>query len=102
VSSRARRGHRVVEHPPPTEVGRAVGLGISVVKAFSASVLTPEWVSAVREPFPEVDIVAPGGVQVDNAASFLKAGALAVGVGCAATSFGLGQLVAETQRNTAT
>ncbi|WP_017606160.1 bifunctional 4-hydroxy-2-oxoglutarate aldolase/2-dehydro-3-deoxy-phosphogluconate aldolase [Nocardiopsis alkaliphila] len=65
----------------PTEVGKAVRLGITTVKAFPANVLGPSWISALTGPFPEVRAVATGGVDATNASEFLGAGALGVGVG---------------------
>lgn len=64
-----------------TEVAAAADRGIRWVKAFPASVLTPEWVAAMRGPFPEISFVASGGVGPRNAAAFLDAGCRAVASG---------------------
>lgn len=66
-----------------TEIQRAVALGCRWVKAFPASVLGAEWVRAMRGPFPDVRIVATGGMGAANAAEFLDAGVGAVAVGAA-------------------
>lgn len=66
-----------------SEIQTAVRLGCSVVKAFPASVLGPEWFNAMRGPFPGVAFVATGGVDATNAAAFLSAGAATVAVGSA-------------------
>ena len=66
-----------------TEVHRALQLGLTWQKAFPAVVLGSGWLSAMRGPFPQVRFVATGGVDVDNAAAFLDAGAAAVSLGTA-------------------
>jgi Entner-Doudoroff aldolase len=72
----------------PTDVQRALALGMVWLKAFPASVLTPAWVAAMRGPFPEARFVATGGVDADNAQEFLDAGCRAVAVGSALASAG--------------
>jgi Entner-Doudoroff aldolase len=72
----------------PTEVGQAVRLGVTTVKAFPANVLGPSWISALAGPFPEVRAVATGGVDAANASEYLRAGALGVGVGRSLSSGG--------------
>jgi 2-dehydro-3-deoxyphosphogluconate aldolase/(4S)-4-hydroxy-2-oxoglutarate aldolase len=51
------------------------------VKLFPASVAGPAFVRELRGPFPEIPLVPSGGVTVDNAGEFVRAGATAVGVG---------------------
>jgi 2-dehydro-3-deoxyphosphogluconate aldolase/(4S)-4-hydroxy-2-oxoglutarate aldolase len=51
------------------------------VKIFPASIGGPELVSAVKGPLPQVDLIPTGGIEGDNAAAYLEAGAVAVGVG---------------------
>jgi len=67
----------------PSEIQSALRLGLGWVKAFPASVLGEEWLRAMRGPFPEVTFVATGGMDADNAARFLEAGARVVAVGSA-------------------
>lgn len=69
----------------PTEAGQALRLGVRTVKAFPASSLGAPWVSALAGPFPELRVVATGGVRPENATEFLRAGALGLGVGQSAT-----------------
>jgi 2-dehydro-3-deoxyphosphogluconate aldolase/(4S)-4-hydroxy-2-oxoglutarate aldolase len=64
-----------------SDVQTALSLGLRVLKLFPAGPLGPEWVTALHGPFPEVDLVAVGGVNADNAPDFLRAGAIGVGVG---------------------
>jgi len=65
----------------PTEVESAVSVGAEAVKLFPASLGGPAYLSALRQPFPNVPFVPVGGVGVAEAESYLAAGAIAVGVG---------------------
>ena len=67
----------------PTEIQTALRCGLTWLKAFPASVLGPGWFSAMRGPFPQVSLVATGGVDAHNASDFLAAGARVVAVGSA-------------------
>jgi 2-dehydro-3-deoxyphosphogluconate aldolase / (4S)-4-hydroxy-2-oxoglutarate aldolase len=66
-----------------TEVHRALELGFTWQKAFPAAALGPGWVAAMLGPFPQVQLVATGGIDLANASSFLDAGAAAVSLGSA-------------------
>jgi 2-dehydro-3-deoxyphosphogluconate aldolase/(4S)-4-hydroxy-2-oxoglutarate aldolase len=66
-----------------TDIQCAISLGCETVKAFPACVLGPEWIRAMRGPFPSVGIVATGGVSSANARAFFDAGANAIAVGAA-------------------
>lgn len=65
----------------PTEVATAWSAGASAIKIFPASVGGPDLLSAVRGPFGNLPLIPTGGVTAANAAAFLAAGAVAVGVG---------------------
>ncbi|MDA8291692.1 MAG: bifunctional 4-hydroxy-2-oxoglutarate aldolase/2-dehydro-3-deoxy-phosphogluconate aldolase [Actinomycetota bacterium] len=65
----------------PTEVLEAHRLGASAVKVFPASVGGPSYLRALRDPLPGVPLVPTGGVAIEDAPSYLAAGALAVGMG---------------------
>ena len=67
----------------PSDVQSAQNLGLTWLKAFPASVLTPAWFKAIRGPFPGVRFVATGGIDARNAGDYLGAGAKVVGVGSA-------------------
>lgn len=72
-----------------SELMTAVELGATAVKLFPAGLSGPELLRALRGPFPDVPIVPTGGVRPDNLATWLEAGALAVGAGgelCSATA----------------
>jgi len=65
----------------PTEVGAAWERGASAVKLFPASLGGPRYLRELRGPFRDVLMLPTGGVGIDDADSYLMAGALAVGVG---------------------
>lgn len=65
----------------PTEAIDAYKTGASMIKAFPASTLGPEFVSSLQGPIGHIPIVPTGGISLDNIDAFLTAGASAVGVG---------------------
>lgn len=67
----------------PTEILTAWEAGADVVKVFPATSLGPGFFKDVRGPLPQVKLMPTGGVSLDNAGDWIKAGAVAVGVGTA-------------------
>src|SRR4029077_9224204 len=65
----------------PTEIAAAWSAGATFVKLFPASAAGPALVREVRGPLPRVQLIPTGGVDATNAADFLEAGAVGVGVG---------------------
>lgn len=65
----------------PTEVFSAMDRGAVAVKLFPASLGGPRYLSALRDPFPDVPFVPVGGVDGEAAADYFSRGALAVGLG---------------------
>lgn len=65
----------------PTEILTAWEAGADMVKVFPADALGPGYIKAVLAPLPQVRLVPTGGVSADNAADYIKAGAIALGVG---------------------
>lgn len=65
----------------PTEMLTAIEYGANIVKVFPASVGGPEFIQNVRGPLPQIPIIPTGGIDFENAAAFIKAGAIAVGAG---------------------
>ena len=66
----------------PTEVLTAWEAGADAVKIFPASsVGGAKYIKALKGPFPQIEMIPTGGVNLDTAADFLKAGACAVAVG---------------------
>lgn len=65
----------------PTEVLTAWEAGADVVKVFPSDVVGPNYLKALRAPLPQVRLLPTGGVNLDTAAAFLRAGACALGIG---------------------
>jgi 2-dehydro-3-deoxyphosphogluconate aldolase/(4S)-4-hydroxy-2-oxoglutarate aldolase len=65
----------------PTEALTAWEAGADMVKLFPASFGGPALIKAIRAPLPQLDIVPVGGVNLNTAAEFIRAGAAALGVG---------------------
>jgi 2-dehydro-3-deoxyphosphogluconate aldolase/(4S)-4-hydroxy-2-oxoglutarate aldolase len=66
----------------PTEVMVAKKAGVDFVKIFPcANVGGPNYITALRRPFPDVRMIASGGVNQQNAGDFIRAGAVALGIG---------------------
>jgi 2-dehydro-3-deoxyphosphogluconate aldolase/(4S)-4-hydroxy-2-oxoglutarate aldolase len=70
----------------PTEMLRATTLGADLIKVFPAGMWTPKILSDVLAALPQLDVVPTGGVSPESAASWIEAGARAVGLGSALTS----------------
>jgi 2-dehydro-3-deoxyphosphogluconate aldolase/(4S)-4-hydroxy-2-oxoglutarate aldolase len=66
----------------PTEVMAAKKAGVDFVKIFPcANVGGPSYIAALMRPFPDVPMIASGGVNQQNAGDFIRAGAIALGIG---------------------
>ena len=66
----------------PTEVLAAWQAGADMVKVFPCGpVGGPKYIKALKGPFPQIEMVPTGGVNLETAADFIKAGAAAVAVG---------------------
>jgi 2-dehydro-3-deoxyphosphogluconate aldolase/(4S)-4-hydroxy-2-oxoglutarate aldolase len=66
----------------PSEVMAAWKAGSDFVKVFPCSqVGGPEYIRALKAPFPQIPLIASGGVNQKNAADFIRAGAVALGIG---------------------
>ncbi len=67
----------------PTEIFTAHELGADIIKVFPATALGPQFVRDVRGPMPQVKLMPTGGVTAENAGEWIRAGAVAVGLGSA-------------------
>lgn len=65
----------------PTEIEAAWTAGAAAVKVFPIRGLGPGYIKDIREPMPFLKLVPTGGIDASNIATYLKAGAFAVGVG---------------------
>jgi 2-dehydro-3-deoxyphosphogluconate aldolase / (4S)-4-hydroxy-2-oxoglutarate aldolase len=65
----------------PTELWTGWEAGATAVKVFPASVVGPEYISALRGPFPDIEVVPSGGIGAVEAGEWIRAGACSVSVG---------------------
>jgi len=66
----------------PTEVVTAWSAGADMVKVFPCGAMGgASYIKSLRAPLPQIDLVPTGGVSLTTAASFIQAGAAAIGVG---------------------
>jgi 2-dehydro-3-deoxyphosphogluconate aldolase/(4S)-4-hydroxy-2-oxoglutarate aldolase len=79
------RKSKVVVFPgalTPTEITVAWKAGADFVKVFPCSMAGgPAYIKSLKMPFPDIPLIAAGGVNQHNAAEFILAGAVAVGIG---------------------
>jgi 2-dehydro-3-deoxyphosphogluconate aldolase/(4S)-4-hydroxy-2-oxoglutarate aldolase len=78
------RKHDVVSCPgtfSATEVVQAWKWGADLVKLFPISQVGPGYMKALMGPLPWIRFVPTGGVEVENAGEYIKAGAYCLGVG---------------------
>jgi 2-dehydro-3-deoxyphosphogluconate aldolase/(4S)-4-hydroxy-2-oxoglutarate aldolase len=65
----------------PTEILTAWEAGADIVKVFPSDLTGPGYLKAIHAPLPQVRLMPTGGVNLQTAAEFLRAGACALGVG---------------------
>ena len=64
-----------------TEISTALKAGVDIIKLFPGSAFGPEFVSAIKAPLPQVNIMPTGGVNLENMEQWFAHGCTAVGVG---------------------
>jgi 2-dehydro-3-deoxyphosphogluconate aldolase/(4S)-4-hydroxy-2-oxoglutarate aldolase len=80
------RHHEVAVMPgcfTPTEILAATDAGADIVKVFPATALGPTFFRDIRGPLPNLRLMPTGGVTRENAGEWIRAGAVAIGVGTA-------------------
>lgn len=65
----------------PTDVVAAYEAGADIVKLFPISTFGPGYLKAIKAPLSHIPMMAVGGINEKNAAEYLAAGAIGVGVG---------------------
>lgn len=65
----------------PTELHTGWKLGATAVKLFPASTVGPGYISQLRGPFPDIQVVPSGGLTIGDVPAWIRAGALAVSLG---------------------
>jgi 2-dehydro-3-deoxyphosphogluconate aldolase/(4S)-4-hydroxy-2-oxoglutarate aldolase len=71
----------------PTEAIRGYEAGADLVKVFPASSLGPGHLSSIKGPLGQIPLMPTGGVDLDNAAAYIEAGAECVGAGSALVDY---------------
>jgi 2-dehydro-3-deoxyphosphogluconate aldolase/(4S)-4-hydroxy-2-oxoglutarate aldolase len=77
----------------PTEMLTAHRAGADFVKIFPASVWTPRAVKDLLAALPQLRLLPTGGVALDTAPDWIRAGAAAVGMGSALSTGNLAELL---------
>lgn len=65
----------------PTEVLEAKKAGAQLIKVFPVTTLGPQYIKDILGPIDHVNLLPVGGVSEENAADYINAGAIAVGIG---------------------
>ncbi|MFD2115335.1 bifunctional 2-keto-4-hydroxyglutarate aldolase/2-keto-3-deoxy-6-phosphogluconate aldolase [Paenibacillus yanchengensis] len=63
------------------EIQAALELGVDIVKLFPGNLFSPSVIPSIKGPLPQANIMPTGGVSLDNLKDWVKAGAVAVGIG---------------------
>jgi 2-dehydro-3-deoxyphosphogluconate aldolase / (4S)-4-hydroxy-2-oxoglutarate aldolase len=88
----------------PTEIVTAWQAGADIVKVFPCGAVGgAKYLTALKGPLPQIEMIPTGGVSLSNAAEFLAAGAFALGVGAdlvdsSALSKGRAEIITENAR----
>lgn len=67
----------------PTEARTATLAGAEVVKVFPAGTMGPSYIKDLLGPLSDLKIMVTGGITEENALAFIRAGAIAIGMGSA-------------------
>ena len=67
------------------EVVAALEAGADIVKLFPGEAFGPAFLRAIKGPLPQAPLMPTGGVDLQNVAEWIRAGAVAVGVGSSLT-----------------
>lgn len=63
------------------EIQSALELGVDIVKLFPGNLYSPSVIPSIKGPLPQANMMPTGGVSLDNLKDWIKAGAVAVGIG---------------------
>ncbi|GGI00434.1 bifunctional 4-hydroxy-2-oxoglutarate aldolase/2-dehydro-3-deoxy-phosphogluconate aldolase [Mammaliicoccus vitulinus] len=67
----------------PTEILEAYEYGGDIIKVFPTTTMGPSYIKDLQGPLPHIPLLPTGGVDLNNVADFIKAGAVGVGLGSA-------------------
>jgi len=65
----------------PTEILTAYENGADLIKVFPANIVGPGYFKDIHGPMPHIPLMPTGGINVTNVGAYIKAGAVAAGVG---------------------
>lgn len=65
----------------PTEAVKAMKMGADIIKFFPAAASGPLYLKSIKGPLNHVEVMAVGGINLNNAKTFIDAGAIALGIG---------------------
>lgn len=65
----------------PTEILKAFEDGGDIIKVFPTSCVGPAYIKDIKGPLDQIPLLATGGVNLDNISSYIKSGAVGVGLG---------------------
>ncbi len=65
----------------PTEAVRAMQSGADLLKFFPAAASGSKYMQSIQGPLDHVEIIAVGGINLNNASTFMEAGAVGLGIG---------------------
>jgi 2-dehydro-3-deoxyphosphogluconate aldolase/(4S)-4-hydroxy-2-oxoglutarate aldolase len=65
----------------PAEIYRAWQSGAAMVKVFPTAILSPRYFKEIKGPFPQIELMACGGVDAANISDYFAAGASAAAFG---------------------
>lgn len=65
----------------PTEILTAFEQGADVIKVFPAGSVGPGYFKNIAGPLPHIPLMPTGGINMQNAKDYIRAGAVAVGLG---------------------
>jgi 2-dehydro-3-deoxyphosphogluconate aldolase/(4S)-4-hydroxy-2-oxoglutarate aldolase len=68
------------------DIVEALEAGVDIVKAFPGESLGTKFIKAVKGPLPQANIMPTGGVSLENAAEWIQAGCVAIGIGGSLTA----------------
>lgn len=68
------------------EVIECLECGADIIKVFPGETLGPSFIKAVKGPLPHANLMPTGGVSLENVTAWIRAGAVAVGIGGSLTA----------------
>lgn len=64
-----------------TEITLALENGCEIIKLFPGNALSPQYITTIKAPIPQITIMVTGGVNLENANQWIASGAAIIGIG---------------------